>query len=462
LVAVLAALFAVLPAPPAGAAKRTVRTVLLDLRDAGEIGAAAYTGYTDAYDAARRSVARLHGARRAELRAVVHNLDVVAAGGRLTAPRLALAFLTLRRNRQWWTTGPLLPYGRRVMFKGSQLVWQAYPGQGIQVQWLATFGRANAFFTGGARYDDRLRALLEEAAGLASPRAGGVAWEYWFRFDGGRPPWVSGLAQGTALQAFARAAVRLQDPSLFGVARTALGIFKTSPPEGVRLATPAGAHYLIYSFAPRTRVLNGFIQALNGLRDFAVLANDPEGRQLFADGEAQARVEVPDYDTGAWSLYQRRGRESDLGYHKLVRDFLQGLCTRLTEDGERAAQTGGVSSGAGAVPDPALYCDTAGRFTAYLRRPPRVVLQDGTHPPQRQGRPAAVRFTLSKVSTVTLIVTRGGRTVFARSLRFGRGRHSFGWGRPRRAGPYSVRVRAVDLAGNAGGASGVLHVRPKR
>ena len=89
---------------------------------------------------------------------------------------------------------------------------------------------------------------------------------------------MSALAQGTAVQALARAAVRLGDPRLFEVARAGLGIFRAPPPEGVRVQTAAGAHYLIYSFAPRLRVLNGFVQSLNGLLDFARLANDAERR----------------------------------------------------------------------------------------------------------------------------------------------------------------------------------------
>jgi hypothetical protein len=453
LTALLTVLFA--GSSPAAEPKQTARGALLALRDAGEIDEATYERDTATYDDARQTLGKLGGRRRVELRAVIANLDAIAAEGRLSAGRLPLAFLTLARNRQWWSSGPLLGYGQRIGFKGSELVWQAYPGQGIQVQWLATFGKANGLWTGGV-YDDRLRALLDEATKLASPRAGGVAWEYWFKFDGGRPPWVSGLAQGTALQAYARAAVRLGDPALFGVARTGLGIYRTEAPEGVRVPTDVGAHYLIYSFSQKMRVLNGFVQALNGLRDFAALANDPEGRQLFDQGEPELRVELPRYDTGAWSLYEL-GKESDLGYHKLVRDFLRGLCQRMQTDRERVEATGGVGT---LPPDPALYCDTADRFTSYLAQPPRVVLQDSGKP--RQGARAAVKFTLSKVSTVTLIVTRGGATVFARSLRFGRGRHSFGWGAPRKAGPYAVRVRAVDLAGNAGGASGVMHVRPKR
>jgi hypothetical protein len=194
-----------------------------------------------------------------------------------------------------------------VSFEGSRLVWQFYAGEGLQIQWLGTFGKANGLWQAG-RYDTALRELLDEALGLASQRAGGIAFEYLFRFDGGRPPWVSGLAQGTALQALARAAVRLAEPRYLEAARAGLGIFREAPPAGVRVATPAGAHYLIYSFAPGMRVLNAFTQALNGLSDFALLANDAEGQALFAAGEAQLRTELAAYDTGGWSCITTRSR----------------------------------------------------------------------------------------------------------------------------------------------------------
>jgi hypothetical protein len=419
--------------PRAVAPGPTVPAALDALLAAAAIDQVHHDAWAQAFDDAKVTVKKLHGARRRQLDAVLSNTRALAATGLLTAQRAPLAFLTLQRNRAWWAGGPLLRSGQRVSFTGSQLVWQYYPGQGLQVQWLGTFGRANGLFQ-AQNHDPELRALLDEAVGLAVPRAGGIAWESLFGFDGGRPPWVSGLSQGTAIQALARAAVRLQAPAYFQAARSALGIFRTPPPEGVLVATPVGAHYLQYSFNPNLRIINGFIQALNGLFDFAELANDPEGRALFAAGEAEARVEVPLFDTGAWSLY-RPGRESELGYHTLLRDFLRGLCKR--------------------VPDPTVYCTEADKLTAYLRQPPVLALQSTS---ARLKQPSKVTFTVNKVSTVSLTLLRRGTPVLSRSARFGHGRHAFAF-RPRKPGALAVRLRAVDLAGNAGAVAGRIVVR---
>ncbi len=427
--AVFAALFAVLLGAPAAGAAGNVPAELDALLAAGAIDQIHHDAWATSYDNAKRTLKKLHGTRRRQLDAVLKNTRALAAGGLLSAQRAPLAFLTLQRNRAWWSNGPLLRYGQRVAFADSQLVWQYYPGQGIQVQWLGTFGRANGLFL-SKTHDPELRALLDETLALAVPRAGGIAWESLFAFDGGRPPWVSALTEGTAIQALSRAAVRLQTPAYFESARAALGVFRTPPPEGVNV----GSHYLQYSFNPDLRIVNGFVQALNGLFDFAALANDPEGRALFAAGEAQLRAELPSYDTGAWSLY-RPGKESDLGYHKLLRDFLQSLCTR--------------------VPTPTLYCDEAAKLTAYLRQPPVLALKSTS---ARVKKAAKLTFTLNKVSIVSVTLLRKGKPVFAKTARFGYGRHAFAY-RPGQRGPLEVRLRAVDLAGNVGAVAGQVVVR---
>jgi hypothetical protein len=445
----------------------TVRGELERLLASGAIDQATRDDKRAIYADALRLRGRLTGARKAALGAVLRNLDDVAASGELTASRLPALFATVARNREWWAKGPLLRNGARVSFQDSRLVWQYYAGEGLQIQWLGTFGKANGLWQGG--YDASLRALLDEAIGLAAQRAGGIAWEYLFRFDGGRPPWVSGLAQGTAVQALTRAAVRLNAPVYLDAARAALGIFREAPPSGVRVATPAGAHYLIYSFAPDLRVLNAFTQALNGLHDFAQLANDPEGHAMFAAGEAQLRTELPAYDTGAWSRYSLK-RDADLHYHTVARDFLRNLCTRLTQDATPApapaatpgggtpvpAPTGGVAPAPGPVVDPAPYCGAAQRWTTYLTQPPAVALVSKR---VRAGKPVAVKLALSKPSYVTVRVRRGGRTVIVLGGHLGSGVRTLRWPQPpRAAGRYGVVLRAKDLAGNDGGGKGALRV----
>jgi hypothetical protein len=421
----------------------TVPDVLRDLRDRGEIDAAHHDLWRKQWADSYRTLKRLKGTRRTQLYAVRANVALLAQAGLLTASRAPLAFLTLERNRQWWSSGPLLPSGRRVEFAGSQLVWQMYSGQGLQLQWLGSFGKANALWSG--RHNDSLRVLLDEAVALAAKRAGGIAFEYQFAFGGGRPPWVSGMAQATGMQALSRASARLDQPAYADAARAAAGIFHAAPPQGVRVATSAGAHYLIYSFAPGLRVLNAFTQTVNGLHDFSQITGDADGAALFAAGEAELRATLSAYDTGAWSLYSLHGAESDLNYHTVARDFLAGLCTRL-----RADQAADV-----AVPDPAPYCAAAERFGEYLHQPPAIAV-----PTARgvKGRRTPVAFRISKVSTVTVTIRRASTVVYRSTLRLGRGRHTLTIV-PRQRGRLAVAVRAVDLAGNAAEAGGSVDVR---
>ena len=77
-----------------------------------------------------------------------------------------------------------------------------------------------------------------------------------------------------------------------------------APPAGVAVATPLGARYVQYTFAPSTSIINAFLQSLIGLYDYAKVSGDAEALGLFTAGDAEAQAEVPAFDTGAWSLYQ--------------------------------------------------------------------------------------------------------------------------------------------------------------
>jgi hypothetical protein len=435
-------------APSASAARRTTVTAALQrLEKSGSITEAQYRQYQGGYSAAKSSLRKLSGTRAAELGAVLANVEAMASSGLLSPSRLPVVFTTVERNKQWWTTERLLGAAQRVSFAGSELVWEYYPGQGIEIQWLATFGEANGFFL--AKQTAALKQVLNEAIALATQRAGGIAWEYMFRFDGGIPPWTSGLSQGTAIQALARGWSKTRESQYLTASRQALGIFRIGPSQGVRIATPAGAHYLEYTYAPSERILNGFIQSLVGLYEYAKLTGDPLGQQLFEAGDAEARTEVPRYDTGAWSKYDQSS-ESNLNYHELLAEFLEHLCER-TGKGEPLTPT------TGQIPGDEIYCSTATRFREDQKTPPAIALLTQT---VRTGERAGVQIQLSKISNVSMTVKLGEKTVWSNHVTVEGGKPRLLWVTPSKAGVYGVVLRAIDLAGNEEIAVGSIAVKP--
>ena len=417
-------------------APRATRQALAQRFATGAIGQDVYDRAVGDVDRAVELIHKLSGARRAGIANVLGDLEGMASRGAVIGSRLPALLATLEANIRWWTTGPLLGAGARIEFSGSDIVWQHYPGHGLQIQWLATFGKANMLWRKGTA--SQFGGILAEAVALGSRRAGGLAFEYLFPFDGGNPPWVSGLAQGTGLSALSRGTKRLQDPEWLGFAQSALGIFREAPPTGVAQRTAAGTHYLQYSFSPRLHILNGFIQSLNGLYDYATISGDPEGRSLFAAGDAEARTELPAYDTGGWSRYSNYS-ESSLSYHKVLRDFLLGLCTREQNDG---------ASG-----EP--YCRYGYRFAKDLTDPPVMKIAAPRSTPRAKHALTTV-FTIDKPARVTFTVH--GKGGFSRSFSVGSGRHTVTW-TPKRAGAYSIDIAATDLAGNSDSVSGSTTVR---
>ena len=367
---------------PKGKPGPTVLSELARMYRAQLIDQADYRSYVAQYNAALATEKRLSGTRRAELTAVTVTMHQIAAAHHLSVSRLPALFATLAANQRWWTTGPLLSYGQRVEFAGSQLVW-----------------------------------------------------EYYFSFDGGVAPWTSAMSQATALEALSRAFVATGNAAYLTVAAQAVPLFAADPPTGVAVPTSTGTRYLQYTFAPGTSIINAFLQTLIGLDTYATVSGNPVARQLFAAGNAEAMAEVPQFDTGAWSLYQP-GIEDDLSYHQLVTGFLAQLCTLTAEP---------------------VYCTTAHHFQADLKTPP--VLTQLTLRDRAPRKALSLRFRLSKRSRVGLTVTSAsGQTVYATSADFPYGVNDFTIPPLKRTGDYGVVLTATDLAGNDARISGALSV----
>ncbi|MGH2979356.1 MAG: D-glucuronyl C5-epimerase family protein [Solirubrobacterales bacterium] len=436
-----------MPAAAAGARKADpVKTTINRALARGAIDAEQRGDYLRSYSRARRTLRALSGQRRAELDYVLDTLRSLARQRRLTA-RLRPMFLILDRNREWWAKAGPPGSGARLTFGGSRVIFQYFPGEGLQLHPLANFGKLNGYFLG--RRNSDLRSLAADLVALGVKRNGYLAWEYYFEFGGGRPPWVSGMAQGTAMQALARAGDRLADPTLTQVARRGLGAFARRTPRGVRVPQRTGDWYALYSFAPRLYVLNGHLQAVNGLRTHAELSGDAAVLERFKAGDAAARQRIASFDTGAWSLYSRpswvRGPEASLNYHTLNRDFARNLCRGTSE---RA------------------YCDAADAFTRYLTEDPTLEPQRAVPSPAVAGRGVRFRFRVSKIGRVGVVVRAGGRTYLSTSASFSRGNRYIRWVPPRlrRERTYEYTLYARDLAGNSSSATGEVRVKgaPRR
>jgi hypothetical protein len=207
----------------------------------------------------------------------------------------------------------------------------------------------------------------------------------------------------------------------------------------VRVKTAAGARYLQYSFDPGQKIINAFLQTVLGLYTTADELSDRVARRLARAGDAQARAELPLYDTGAWSLYDVEGGEASLDYFRLAQSFLERLCERFGGD--------------------SVYCDTFARWDGYLRTPPETELVSRS---AVAGEPRRLRFRLDKASTVEIAIDApSGANVLSTSGSFAYGTRYVTF-TPPGPGTYVVRIEARDLAGNRAQSTETLEVAPAR
>ena len=377
--------------------------------------------------------------RRDELGSQIVTLATIAARGKLTPGRMQPLFRQLDANRIWFArSGPPRP-AARVTVAGDPLVYAYYPGHGLQFQPLFNWTRVNGYWF--AKDYAGMQKLIDRLAPLAVRQPGGwVSWEYAFDYPGSRAPWLSGMAQGVAIQALARAWQVTHDPEDLALAQRALpGLGRSLAAGGLLGSAASGRWWPLYAEHPSLRVLNGDLQTVISLFDYAAITGDAKALAWAQDGARAAAALLPRYDTGAWSLYQG-SREAPLSYHDLMTLQLQQLALKT---GDPVFRTYADRF--------ALYRITAPVISVRPRPPVRVYPTVADSPHGSFHVPAR----LDKSSSVALVVTDavGSVVTAARLGKTDRGWLTARWNgfdglRPADPGDYQVWLRATDIAGN--------------
>jgi hypothetical protein len=411
--AVIAALFVALAVSSAAPAT-TVTRVQLDALHAIKRALASHRIDAATAAAGRAEINRaahlartLPSGRREHVRVALGEL--ASFSGRLTQPRALSLIGQLQANDAYFAKH-YAPAPKTDIADDDGVVYRYFAGRCFEFHPLANFGALNAHVA--AQDADATQRLADAliARGVYQT-GGGIAWEYTFPYAGGHAPWVSGMAQAVAAQAFARAAALVPDneATYMREAHAAYSLI----PKRLLTSVAAGPWIRLYSFGS-LRVLNAQLQAIVSLQSYAVQAEDGEAGSLAARMQRAAAMTLPRFDTGYWTYYALPYDSSSLDYQRFVVQLLRKLASA----------------------DP-RFADASTRIAHYEKEPPAFRLENGSL--------GTLRFWLSKPSTVQAN-TGAGPT---RRVTLGAGWHTFGWSEPKRPGVYPVHVTAVDATGNS-------------
>ncbi len=134
-------------------------------------------------------------------------------------------------------------------------------------------------------------------------------WEYEFPFEFREllvAPWRSALAQGQAISVFIRAYGLTGREEYAHQARLGFNAFRyeaSGHPGGVVYRDEEGTWLEETLLSRPNHILNGFVWALWGVRDYAVWSGDPYATGLYHDAEQTLSQRLDLYDAGFWTSY---------------------------------------------------------------------------------------------------------------------------------------------------------------
>ena len=333
--------------------------------------------------------------------------EVASFRDALTQPRALALYGALKANDDYFVKH-WAPADSTDIVGADGVVYRYFGGHCFRFHPLANFGVLNARATSGDVEGTQMLADALVARGVYQ-RGGGIGWEYDFPFSGGQAPWLSGMAQAVAAQAFSRAATTVPENATTYM-NEATAAFRVIP-KRLMTSVTAGPWIRLYGFSSLT-VLNAQLQATISLESYAEASGDAQAQSLATRMQNAAAASLGRFDTGYWSYYALPREPSPPDYHHYVVQLLTKLKTA----------------------DP-RFADAATRFATYEKEPPAFQLANGGV--------GQVRFWLSKPATVVAVTAAGP----PKRLPLLGGWHTFTW-QPKRAGVYPVHITATDWNGH--------------
>ena len=382
------------------------------------------------------------GERRTNIRAVRLYATTLARRRGLTPQRLEPVLLSVKATSTILGSRRRMPrHEQELQLPGEPLVFTYYKGRGIQFQPFETFKLGTSYLNGATPRIGAARRVADRMLELSSTASGSTSWEFYFPFGGPATPWRSSIAQALGLRLYSRMAQHVPEPERAPYLAAADAIVashaRSTTRRGVAAAQGGGSFYVMYSFNPRQRILNGHLESLLNLYRYGTESGSVAAMDAYQRGYRALVPLMPRFDRGDWSNYQL-GQEADREYHAFVTDQLMYLA-RETRD--------------------PMFVDYARRFRIYLEEPAslgvRVVLLPSLVLPRgdRYRDTIPVRFELNKAARVTLVISRGGRVQRRITSRARRGINTMYWngrtttGRAAPNGSYTGRFIIVDRFG---------------
>lgn len=380
--------------------------------------------------------------RRANIVAVrTYTMNLARARG-LTGPRLLPVLLSVKATTHVMLKDSYPRHEEELSIPGEVAVFTYYARRGVQLQPFETFKQGLRELNTRTPDIEAARAIADRMLELDVPRGSSTTWEYYFPFGGPSRPWSSAISQAIATEFYYRVAGMVPEaeraPYDTAAAQANRAFLRSTRFGGVASPQGTGRFYVMYSFAPSQRILNGHLQALLNVNRYANATGSKEARLAVDLGLRGVLEMLPKFDTGAWSNYQP-GQEAELGYHQFQTDQLVKL----------GAETA----------NPMLE-EYAARFAKYLETPPRLAIVGAGWPsiipaPDGFRDKATIRFGVDKRSRVTMVVSDlTGREVRRVSWWGRRGRGVLTWngrmanGTTAPDGEYRVTFTSTDVAGN--------------